>query len=216
MQRYLCKDFYAKVSLHMAEGKGTEPFTGDRSLGADSLKAFAHPLRMALYAELQRQGPATASQLARALGESSGQTSYHLRQLERHGFVEDDPEHSGGRERWWRPVGFRLTDTSLLLDPAAERALTTVVGQVIAERTATLTTWMEHLGPSPDDTVGQLSASTLQLTDAEADVLTRELVGVVERHSKLAKERTPPPGVRRYRIYADVIPLTFNPPEPLA
>ncbi len=50
MQRYLCKDFYAKVSLHMTEGKGDEPFAGERSLGADSLKAFAHPLRMTLYA----------------------------------------------------------------------------------------------------------------------------------------------------------------------
>lgn len=212
MQRYLCKDFYAKVSLHMTEGKGDEPFAGERSLGADSLKAFAHPLRMTLYAELQRLGPATASQLARVLGESSGQTSYHLRQLERHGFVEDDPEHTGGRERWWRPVGFRLTDTSLLRDPAAERALTTVVGQVIAERTATLTTWLEHLSPSPDESNGQLSASTLQLTDAEAELLIQELVGVVERHSALAKDRTPPSGSRRYRVYVDAVPLTFDPP----
>lgn len=198
----------------MTESKSTAATDADRSLGADSLKAFAHPLRMALYAELQRVGPATASQLARTLGESSGQTSYHLRQLERHGFVEDDPEHSGGRERWWRPVGFRLTDTSLLQEPAAERALTAVVGQVIAERTATLTTWMEHLSPSLADSSGQLSASTLQLTDAEADVLIQELVGVVQRHSEQAKARTAPPDVRRYRIYLDAIPLTFDPPAP--
>lgn len=198
----------------MTEGKGDEPFAGERSLGADSLKAFAHPLRMTLYAELQRRGPATASQLARVLGESSGQTSYHLRQLERHGFVEDDPEHTGGRERWWRPVGFRLTDTSLLRDPAAERALSTVVGQVIAERAATLTTWLEHLSPDPEESNGQLSASTLQLTDAEAEVLIQELVGVVERHSELIKDRAAPADARRYRVYVDAVPLTFDSPPP--
>jgi hypothetical protein len=40
--------------------------------------------------------------LARALAESSGATSYHLRELEKAGFVEDDPSHVHGRERWWR------------------------------------------------------------------------------------------------------------------
>jgi DNA-binding transcriptional ArsR family regulator len=108
----------------MADGK-SEPVPNPPTAGKGrlapvepaALKAFAHPLRMAMYTELQRQGSATASQLARSLGESSGQTSYHLRQLERHGFVEDDPLHPGGRERWWRPVGFDLTEPSLMRDP---------------------------------------------------------------------------------------------------
>ena len=65
VQRDLCKELYAKVSLHMADGK---PFE-EPSIGAESLKAFAHPLRMAMYEELTRLGAATASQLARTLGE---------------------------------------------------------------------------------------------------------------------------------------------------
>jgi DNA-binding transcriptional ArsR family regulator len=52
--------------------------------------------------ELLREGPSTATRLGRALGESSGATSYHLRVLEKAGLVEDETERGNGRERWWR------------------------------------------------------------------------------------------------------------------
>ncbi|HJU96652.1 MAG TPA: helix-turn-helix domain-containing protein, partial [Jiangellaceae bacterium] len=45
----------------------------------EPLRAFTHPLRMRLLAALRSDGPATASDLGRLLGESSGATSYHLR-----------------------------------------------------------------------------------------------------------------------------------------
>src|SRR5690606_10755048 len=70
----------------------------------DTLKAIAHPLRTRLLGLLRADGPATAAQLGRVLGESSGSTSYHLRQLERYGFVTDDEEQPSGRERRWRAV----------------------------------------------------------------------------------------------------------------
>jgi DNA-binding transcriptional ArsR family regulator len=67
-----------------------------------SLRALAHPLRIQLLDLLRFEGPATASSLARRVGESSGATSYHLRQLARHGFIEPDTRPAHGRERWWR------------------------------------------------------------------------------------------------------------------
>ena len=70
----------------------TENERNDRVIDAASLKALAHPLRVELFDRLAMLGPATASQLADALGESSGATSYHLRQLARHAFIEEDPE----------------------------------------------------------------------------------------------------------------------------
>lgn len=193
----------------MADGKPPE----ERTLGAESLKAFAHPLRMAMYQELTRVGSATASQLARALQESSGQTSYHLRQLERHGFVEDDPSHSGGRERWWRPVGFRLTDDSLLRDPATEGAVIAVIRQAIAERAAALTSWLDGLDHGKQEVVGQLTSSTLVLTDAESEQLLSDLSELIERWSAMAKPREAPAGARRFRVHLDVFPLGPR-PEP--
>lgn len=61
---------------------------------------MAHPLRMRMLDAL-RDGPATASILARDLGESSGATSYHLRALEAVELVLEDLSRRKGRERWW-------------------------------------------------------------------------------------------------------------------
>ncbi|MQA80835.1 MAG: helix-turn-helix domain-containing protein [Streptosporangiales bacterium] len=69
---------------------------------AAALRALRHPLRQRMLRLLDRNGPATATTLARDLGENSGATSYHLRRLAEHGFVEDDAERGHGRERWWR------------------------------------------------------------------------------------------------------------------
>ena len=67
-----------------------------------TLRAIAHPLRMRLLGALRIDGPATASELGRRFDESSGATSYHLRQLERYGFVEEDADQPSRRERRWR------------------------------------------------------------------------------------------------------------------
>ena len=76
-------------------------------MGAAQLRALAHPLRLQLLEVLHAEGPATASQLGRQLGESSGATSYHLRALHRAGMIEE-AERRNGRERWWQRVPERL------------------------------------------------------------------------------------------------------------
>ncbi len=67
----------------------------------DGLKALAHPLRVQIIEALSTYGPHTASGLAARLGESSGATSYHLRQLEKHEYVREVADRGTGRERWW-------------------------------------------------------------------------------------------------------------------
>jgi DNA-binding transcriptional ArsR family regulator len=76
-------------------------------MGAAQLRALAHPLRLQLLEVLHNEGPATATRLARQLGESSGATSYHLRALHRAGMVEE-AEQRNGRERWWQRTSERL------------------------------------------------------------------------------------------------------------
>jgi DNA-binding transcriptional ArsR family regulator len=70
----------------------------------DGLKALAHPLRMQIIEVLSTYGEQTASSLGERLGESSGSTSYHLRQLEKHGFVREVADRGTARERWWERV----------------------------------------------------------------------------------------------------------------
>ncbi|MEU9974709.1 helix-turn-helix domain-containing protein [Streptomyces sp. NPDC051014] len=78
-------------------------------------KSLGNPLRRRILDYLGRHGEANSTVLARELGESSGTTSYHLRKLAEQRLIEEIPEKSGGRERWWRSLPFSHTTP----DPAA-------------------------------------------------------------------------------------------------
>ncbi|HEY7018336.1 MAG TPA: winged helix-turn-helix domain-containing protein [Gaiellaceae bacterium] len=75
---------------------------------------LAHPLRFRIW-ELLREGPSTASRLARRLGESRGTASYHLRILGRAGAIEEDESLGTRRERWWR-----RPESLVVADPGAD------------------------------------------------------------------------------------------------
>jgi DNA-binding transcriptional ArsR family regulator len=115
---------------------------------AAQLRGLAHPLRLQLLHVLREDGPATATQLARRLGESSGSTSYHLRALYRAGMVEE-AERRNGRERWWqRPPG-RITIPNSIPPDASERdrselqAAHAQIESILVERDEqALATWM--------------------------------------------------------------------------
>ncbi|MGY4645230.1 ArsR/SmtB family transcription factor [Cellulomonas sp. URHB0016] len=193
----------------MVDGK--PPVFAQRSIGPEALKVFAHPLRTAMYNLLGEQGPSTATQLGRLLGESSGQTSYHLRQLEKHGFVEDDPDHPGGRERWWRPVGFSVDGRQMLRDPATAPAARALLQSVVADRAEVLTRWMSQPDDIPgwDDSVVN-DRITTDLTPQEAHDLIEEVQSVIAEHIDAAKARKKAgdnAGRRTVRIYLDVLPL---------
>ena len=79
---------------------------------ARQLRALAHPVRLRMLGMLRLEGPATSTSLAHRLGLNTGATSYHLRQLAEHGFIEDDTSQGSGRERWWRAT-YTSTRTEL-------------------------------------------------------------------------------------------------------
>lgn len=68
------------------------------------LRSLAQPRRQQILQHLTLHGPATSATLARALDLNTGATSYHLRELARQGFVEEVPDQTHGRQRWWRYV----------------------------------------------------------------------------------------------------------------
>jgi DNA-binding transcriptional ArsR family regulator len=90
------------------------------ALGPHSLRGLTHPLRVRILVLLREHGASTATRLADRLGESSGATSYHLRQLAAYGFVEDVPGRGAARERWWRTVARRNDNTVHLRAAAAD------------------------------------------------------------------------------------------------
>jgi DNA-binding transcriptional ArsR family regulator len=96
MQRVLCNRNSASFGAVTDQGEPRE------LTDPAALKSLGHPLRQRILRQLHRDGPATSTSLAQALGENTGATSYHLRQLAEHGFVEEVPERGRGRERWWQ------------------------------------------------------------------------------------------------------------------
>jgi predicted ArsR family transcriptional regulator len=99
--------------------------------GPEALKAMAHPVRLRLIGLLRHDGPSTASALAERLGLNSGATSYHLRQLAKHGYVVDDETLGNGRERWWR-AAHRTTRVGEDEETAEEREAVDAFAQAIA------------------------------------------------------------------------------------
>lgn len=69
-------------------------------MNVQTARGLAHPLRLQLVAALRHSASGTATSLAAQLHVSTGATSYHLRQLARHGLVTEVSRP--GRERWWR------------------------------------------------------------------------------------------------------------------
>ena len=180
------------------------------------LRALAHPLRMQLLAALRRYGPATATQLAKRFDETSGATSYHLRQLARHGFVEEDTERGRGRERWWRSVhrGTAWRQTDFEGDPTGREAAEWLLrnqARLFADRTAAWVARQADADKAWRD-AGELSDYQLRLSPAALTALTDELHAVVRRHRDAADAADRASDAAQVFLGLAAIPL---PPDPL-
>ena len=148
------------------------------------LRALAHPLRNALLGLLRSEGPSTASRLGQRLGESSGSTSYHLRQLAALGFVE---EVAGGtaRERWWqaRHRSTRWQTADVVEQPGGREVVEEFTHLTLSTQRRLLAAHAEqreHLEPEWQD-VTSLNDWALHLSPAAAGALADELNGVLGR-----------------------------------
>lgn len=137
----------------------------ERAIDLESLKALAHPLRVKIFDVLSTYGSFTASGLAERLGESSGATSYHLRQLEKHGFVREVADRGVGRERWWErtPGGITLGAAEASKTSAGREASQLIVREWTSNRERALSKFLEcgidELDPS------WVEASVVSLTN---------------------------------------------------
>jgi DNA-binding transcriptional ArsR family regulator len=118
-----------------------------RSLGAKEVRALAHPLRLRMLESLH-DGPATASMLARELGESSGATSYHLRSLAAAGLIIEDLSRRKGRERWWKrdPDRIGLISSAPAEDPEYDAAVAQLESAMIGRDEEALRRYIHQRG----------------------------------------------------------------------
>ncbi|WBU39006.1 winged helix-turn-helix domain-containing protein [Homoserinibacter sp. YIM 151385] len=197
----------------------TQGIPEERILGVEDLKGLAHPLRVAIYERVSAYGQATASGLAETLGESSGATSYHLRQLAKHGFVREVEGRGTGRERWWERVPGSISVRAAQFAPgSAGRLATEMVAREFERTRARLLEdftqrGLEVLGVDWIE-ASALTTSNLRLTLEEAAELNRELeelfMSVVDRY----RRPRPAPGARPVQVHLNLFPIVDGEPAP--
>jgi DNA-binding MarR family transcriptional regulator len=195
----------------------TDP-TPRRVLDATALQGLAHPLRVQLHDQLSVHGPATATQLAERLGESSGATSYHLRQLEKYGFVEEDPGRGSGRERWWRRVPVRMTiegHTLASASPATRDATMLVLNEFNRAKQARVQAWRDNYERWPREwsDASVESSSHLRVTADELAQVSAEIDAIVSAWVERTRDRQSD-GVADVEIQWYSFPVGDPPAEP--
>lgn len=184
----------------------------DRVLSAATIKALAHPLRIRLLDELAMFGPNTASGLGERLGESSGATSYHLRQLEKHQLVQEVAGRGTARERWWErtPEPIATPDPSRLAPGSAERLATQLVSdEWIRNRERNHHEFLsegEGVFGSAWVDASTTDTTNLRLTSDELRTLVAELEATIDR-AVAAHRAQPSPGARPVQIQLAAFPL---------
>jgi DNA-binding MarR family transcriptional regulator len=146
---------------------------------------------MRLLELLGNDGPATATGLAKRLGENTGTVSWHLRHLAEHRFIEEDTERGTKRERWWKATdeSTELDTTDFSDDPAAKGAADFYLNGFVQELFSAVLT---HLGEEWDDAwrgASRISRnSSLRLTPERLRALNTEVAAVVARYGDAEPE----------------------------
>ena len=203
----------AKDKLEAADkGRTVTELTDPRAL-----RAYAHPVRMKLMGLLRTQGPLTATRAAALLGESSGTTSFHLRQLAKYGLVEEAGGGTG-REKPWRATS-TSTAWSAVSDSPEMAAAAGMLATVAAERYfEQLMTWLEFWPGEPAEwrEAAMFGDRLLYVTAAELDDLgTRVRALVDEYFERQVRPELRPAGARLVTWLNLAFPSEPLPDEPL-
>lgn len=148
-----------------------------------ALRALAHPVRLELVGLLRRQGPLTATKASELLGESSGTTSFHLRQLAKYGLVEE-AGGGQGRERPWRATAM-FTGWPEIAESPEVAAASDLLRAVIAERYfEQLMRWLEGRDSEPLEwqEAAHFGDTLLWVTAEELRALGEEEQALIERY----------------------------------
>lgn len=161
--------------------------------GPKALKALTHPDRLKMLGILRMEGPQTATTLAGRLGLNSGATSYHLRQLAEHGFIETDAARGNKRDRWWK-----ARHEATMIEPSeaepgeALDASMAMMQSVISHHAAAMQRAHEGFNALPRDwrKAQTFSDYTIALSAEAAQALMADFHALLMRH----KAEAPAPG----------------------
>ena len=174
-----------------------------------ALRALAHPLRNRLLGLLRLDGPSTATLLGARVGESSGSTSYHLRQLAAYGFVEEVAGEGTGR--WWQTRHRPSNWTSAALRDQQDGAEVEeeLVRLAVGRQGRVLEAWLEERGDldpawSSGSTVNDYA---LRLRPEQARDLLGELDATLQKWLAAHPSDEPADGTETVAVLLGLLPL---------
>jgi DNA-binding transcriptional ArsR family regulator len=190
----------------------SEPTSQLKLTDPRALRAVAHPVRLRLLGLLRHEGPLTASQAAEHIGESPASCSFHLRQLAKHGLVEE-AGGGRGRERPWRATAM-FTSWPAAVDTPELAAATELLTTVIAERyMENLANWLAaKRGESPEWQAAEVFGDAgIYVTPSELASLGEAVQRLVEPYlARTADPTQRPPGVRLVTFVTLGFPLPHD------
>jgi DNA-binding transcriptional ArsR family regulator len=183
---------------------------------ARTLRALAHPVRIALVEALSIGGPMTATEVGEQIGETPTTCSFHLRQLAKYGFVEE-AGGGKGRSRPWRMTSIGHTIASTHDDPQTAIAASTLVRLIRERQLDRYRAWRETQSTYPRawrDAAGD-SEFVFYLTAQELDDLNRELLALLRPRAleRLTDPSQRPPGSVPVEMLIFSYPMELPPAE---
>jgi len=166
---------------------------------AATMRALAHPARIASLERLMRGGPATATELGQVAGLTPSAMSYHLRLMERAGLISTAPGRGDGRERVWQSNQRDGWSMETLDDETEETRQVSleVLRSALGLQEVRLQRWLSR-GDEPGwlDS-GYFSATVILVDDAELTALGTEIDKLIQRYRPA--NRTDPPAAATLR-----------------
>jgi DNA-binding transcriptional ArsR family regulator len=148
---------------------------------ARTMRALAHPVRIALLEMLSLEGAMTATEVGERISESPTTCSFHLRQLAKYGFVEE-AGGGKGRARPWQmsTVGIQLAGAHD--DPDTQLAEGALLRMIRDRQLDRYRTWRESKTSYPRQwqEAADDSEYVLFLTAEELKQLSDELSGLLQ------------------------------------
>jgi DNA-binding transcriptional ArsR family regulator len=181
-----------------------------RIADAPTMRAMAHPVRLALLEALGRDEPLTATEAAEIVGESPSACSFHLRMLAKYGLVEDAGGATGRRRPWRRknPSGFVFPavdddpETSL-----AAGALSDLVWGRLLDRARTVLASRPQFS-AEWQAISSAAETVAYVTQAEAEEFKVEMWALIGRYTgRLEDPSRRPPGSLPLEILLITYPL---------
>lgn len=151
-----------------------------RVTDTQTLRALAHPVRVALLEAIMIEGQLTATEAGHRIGESPTTCSFHLRQLAKYGFVEE-AGGGKGRARPWRLTSIGVRFGSSDDDPESQIAAGALARLLRERQLGRYETWRETKSSYPKEwrDAAHDSEFMLHLTADELEELNEELANLL-------------------------------------